>query len=108
MDIFYALAEPTRRNIIEMLATYGQLTASEISDKFQVTASAISQHLKVLREAKLVTMEKRAQQRLYEINTESLIEMEVWAKDMRKMWDERFDALDSLLEEEKQKLKNNN
>ena len=65
MDKFSALADPTRRHILEMLARRGQLSATEISDKFQVSPSAISQHLKVLREANLVQMEKRVQQRLY-------------------------------------------
>lgn len=68
MDKLYALAEPTRRTILEMLAKEGQLSATEISDRFNVSPSAISQHLKVLREANLVLMEKRAQQRLYRIN----------------------------------------
>lgn len=104
MDIFYALAEPTRRNIIEMLAASGHLSATEISDKFDVSPSAISQHLKVLREANLVQMEKRAQQRIYQVNPDAMQEVEVWAKKMRQLWEERFDALDLLLAAEKEKL----
>jgi DNA-binding transcriptional ArsR family regulator len=61
MDKFHALAESTRRKIIEMLAREGALTATEICEEFQVSPSAISQHLKILREANLVRMEKRAQ-----------------------------------------------
>ena len=76
MDKFHALAEPTRRDIIEMLATSGQLSASQICDKFPVSPPAISQHLKVLREAKLVRMEKRAQQRIYQLNPEGMHELE--------------------------------
>ena len=63
MDTFGALADPNRRSIIELLAVRGELPASEISSKFNITPAAISQHLKILREAELVTMEKRAQQR---------------------------------------------
>jgi DNA-binding transcriptional ArsR family regulator len=100
MDIFYALADPTRRNIIEMLAEYGRLSASAISEKFRMSAPAISQHLKVLRESKLVTMEKKAQQRIYQINPVSILELEVWTKKITCQWNERFDALDSLLEEQ--------
>ena len=73
MDMFSALAEPTRRSILEMLASEGRLSASEIADRFPVSAPAISQHLKVLREAKLVQVEKRAQQRIYEINPEAML-----------------------------------
>jgi DNA-binding transcriptional ArsR family regulator len=103
MDVFSALAEPTRRSIIEMLASQGRLSASEIADRFPVSAPAISQHLKVLREAKLVRVEKRAQQRIYQINPEALLELEHWAGKMREQWDEQFDALDRVLEAEKQK-----
>ena len=103
MDKFHALGEPTRRNIIEMLAANGQLCATEICDKFQVTPPAISQHLKVLREAKLVRMEKRAQQRIYEINPEAMLEVEEWARQMTHLWNQRFDALDRLLKGEKKR-----
>ncbi len=104
MDIFYALAEPTRRSIVEMLALNGQLSATDIYSKFKVSASAISQHLKVLRESKLVNMEKRAQQRIYQLNPDAMVELETWAKKMNQQWNQRFDALDVLLEEEKNKL----
>ena len=103
MDKFSALADPTRRNILEMLARRGQLSATEISDKFQVSPSAISQHLKVLREANLVQMEKRAQQRLYQINPAAMVELEAWAKHITQRWNERFEALDEVLEAEKKK-----
>jgi DNA-binding transcriptional ArsR family regulator len=105
MDMFYALAEPTRREIIEMLANRGQLSATEIYDRFPVSHPAISQHLKVLRDAKLVRVEQRAQQRLYQINPETMLELEGWAKQMAELWNERFDALDNLLKAEKRKRK---
>ncbi len=98
MDTFQALSDPNRRRILELIAAKGQLTASDISGNFKVSAPAISQHLKVLREAKLVDMEKRAQQRIYTINATSIHEIEEWAKKMVKMWDERFKKLDKLLE----------
>jgi len=104
MDVFSALAEPTRRSIIEMLASHGHLSASEISDRFPVSASAISQHLKILREAELVHMEKQAQQRIYRINPDTVHELEQWARDVREMWDERFDALDLVLEAEQKAI----
>jgi DNA-binding transcriptional ArsR family regulator len=104
MDKFTALADPIRRKILEMLAANGQLSATEISARFQVTPSAISQHLKVLREANLVRMEKRAQQRLYQINPDTVIELEQWARQLTQRWNERFEALDRLLEAEKKKI----
>jgi DNA-binding transcriptional ArsR family regulator len=104
MDKFSALADPTRRNILEMLANSGQLSATEISAKFQATPSAISQHLKVLREANLVLIEKRAQQRIYRINPDTVGELEQWARQLTQRWNERFEALDAVLEAEKKKL----
>jgi DNA-binding transcriptional ArsR family regulator len=103
MDIFSALAEPTRRSILEILARNGQLSATDISGKFPVSPSAISQHLKVLREAKLVQMEKRAQQRMYQLNPDAMLELEAWARHMTQLWQQRFDALDAVLEAEKKK-----
>ena len=58
MDKFTALAEPNRRRIIELIASNAEMSASEISNQFDISAPAISQHLKILREAKLVSMEK--------------------------------------------------
>jgi uncharacterized protein YndB with AHSA1/START domain/DNA-binding transcriptional ArsR family regulator len=107
MDIFTALAEPTRRTIVEMLARSGPLSATEIYEKFPVSPPAISQHLKVLREAKLVHMEKRAQQRMYQLNPDALFELEGWASHMTQLWHQRFDALDRVLEAEKKNIAQN-
>jgi DNA-binding transcriptional ArsR family regulator len=104
MDVFDALADPTRRKIIELLARSGQLSATEIYEKFPASPPAISQHLKVLREANLVLVEKRAQQRIYRINPDAMLELEDWAKRMTQLWSERFEALDRILEAEKKKL----
>jgi len=104
MDMFSALAEPTRRSILELLALKGELSATDISDKFKVSPPAISQHLKVLREANLVEMEKRAQQRIYQINPDKMDELEVWVKKLKANWDARFDRLDEVLKMEKAKL----
>ena len=103
MDIFSALADPTRRKIMELLAHYGQLSATEICDKFEMTPPAISQHLKILREANLVQMEKRAQQHIYRINPEAMLELEGWARQLTALWNGRLDALDKVLQAEKKK-----
>jgi DNA-binding transcriptional ArsR family regulator len=103
MDMFSALADPTRRKIIEILATNGQLSASQICEKFPVSPPAISQHLKILREAELVHMEKRAQQRIYQLNPESLLVLQDWTHRITQIWNQRFDALEKVLEAEKKK-----
>jgi predicted transcriptional regulator len=103
MDIFQALGDKSRRNIIELLAKKGQLTSTDISNQFHISAPAISQHLKVLREANLVQMEKRAQQRLYKINPAAMEDIQKWIKKLAQMWDDRFLALDKILEQGKKK-----
>ena len=104
MDMFVALSDPTRRAILEILATRGELSATAIYEQFSVSPQAISQHLKVLREANLVVMEKHAQKHLYRLNPQTLSEFEAWVKQMQQRWEERFAALDAILESEKQKL----
>ncbi len=103
MNIFSALADPTRRKILEMLAQKGEMPASEIAEQFSASPPAISQHLKSLREADLVLVEKRAQQRIYTLNPQALLELEGWARQMMQLWNERFEAFDKVLEAEKVK-----
>ena len=105
MDMFIALSDPTRRTILEMLAKNGRLSATEIYDNFEVSHPAISQHLKVLRDADLVNVEKRSQQRLYQINPKKIEDLDIWVRKLAKGWDERFDRLDKALENEKIKMK---
>ncbi len=100
MDVFYALSDPTRRQILQLLAQRGKLSAAEVCAQFSVSPPAISQHLKVLKEANLVQMEKHAQQRIYRLNPAGMAEVEGWAHNMTSLWNERLDALDRLLQEE--------
>jgi DNA-binding transcriptional ArsR family regulator len=103
MDAFAALSDPTRRKIIELLAGAGELPAAEIAAHFPISAPAISQHLKVLQAAGLVTVEKRAQQRIYRINPGAMLELEDWSRQLRQLWSQRFDALEQILVQEMRK-----
>lgn len=103
MDMFEALADPTRRSILELLASRGELAATAIYEQFPISPQAISQHLKILREAHLVEMEKRAQKHLYRLNPQTLSQFEAWVQQMQQRWSERFEALDAVLEREKKK-----
>jgi DNA-binding transcriptional ArsR family regulator len=98
-----ALADPTRRNILELLANNGELAATAIYEQFPVSPQAVSQHLKVLRETHLVEMEKRAQKHVYRLNPQTLSQFEAWVQHMQQRWEERFAALDIALEREKKK-----
>lgn len=106
MDAFTAIAEPTRRNILEMLSTSGSLAATDIYKNFSSSPPAISQHLKVLREAKLVRVEKRAQQRIYYINPLPMKKLERWIKQFAAVKEQEFQRLDSLLETLKNEAEN--
>jgi len=97
MDAFTALAEPTRRNIMEMLATSGSLSATDIYKNFKASAPAISQHLKVLRTANLVRVEKRAQKRIYYVNPEPMKELEKWIQIFTQQMQDSHDRLEALL-----------
>ncbi len=96
MSAMTALGDPTRRQIVEMLALR-ELTAGEIVKAFSLTAPAISQHLKVLREAKLVKVRAEGQKRIQSLNPEGLAEIEAWTKRMRTFWEGRLDALEQEL-----------
>lgn len=99
MDPFSALADPTRRAIIELLAQRGEMPATEIAAQFAISAPAVSQHLRVLRESGLVQVEKQAQRRLYRIDPTVMLEVEGWARRTREIWNQRLDALERFLRE---------
>jgi DNA-binding transcriptional ArsR family regulator len=103
VDKFAALADPTRRKIVELLARAGRMPASEISEHFPVSPQAISQHLKILREAKLVLVDKRAQQRIYRVNPIAVRELEEWAMRIVSLWNRRYEVLDRSVEEAESK-----
>jgi len=100
MDALYALAEPRRRKVVEILAQRGRLSASQICDEFDVTPQAVSQHLGVLREANVIQMEKQAQRRLYSLNPRSMDHIQAWAAQMAGLWLSRLNRLESALEED--------
>jgi DNA-binding transcriptional ArsR family regulator len=96
MLTFTALADPTRRQIVEMLAD-GERTAGAIAKQFEVSGPAISQHLKVLREARLVRVRADAQRRIYALNAAGIGELDAWLSNIRRFWRGRLDALEREL-----------
>ena len=89
METFVALADPTRRRIVEMLAQ-GRLSSGEIASRFEITAPAVSQHLKVLRNARLVRVRPEAQRRIYELDEAGVAELSLWLADIRRLLGERI------------------
>ena len=100
MDALTAIAEPRRRRVVEILARRGKLSASQIYQEFDVTPQAMSQHLRVLREADVLQVERKAQQRLYSLNPRSMDQIQGWAVQMARLWLSRLDRLDKALKEE--------
>ncbi len=96
MTGFAALADPTRRRIVELLAQKPR-AAGAIAQEFAISQPAVSQHLKILREAQLVRVHVQAQQRIYELNPESLFEIQAWLANITRFWTGRLDALESQL-----------
>jgi DNA-binding transcriptional ArsR family regulator len=90
------LADPTRQRIVEMLAT-GAMSSGDIARRFDVSAPAISQHLRTLRDAKLVRVRAQAQMRFYELDPEGVEELANWIARVRSFWSEKLDALQEEL-----------
>jgi DNA-binding transcriptional ArsR family regulator len=99
MQALNALADPTRQRIVEMLAAR-ELSAGAIAGKFDVSAPAISQHLKVLRDAKLVRVRVDAQRRIYALDPAGFDEMDEWLARIRRFWRGKLDALERELNKE--------
>lgn len=95
---FAALADPTRRAILARLAT-GEATVTELAAPFDMSLPGVSKHLKVLREAGLVTQGRDAQWRPVRLEPSRLQEVSAWVEQYRRLWEARFDRLDAYLRE---------
>jgi DNA-binding transcriptional ArsR family regulator len=103
--VFFALADPTRRAMLARLAR-GEATVSELAEPFRLAQPTISKHLRVLEEAGLIAQGREAQRRPRKLVVGGpLREADAWLEPFRQQWERRFDALDELLQEEKQKKK---
>ena len=96
MQAFAALGDPTRQRIVEMLAAR-ELSSGEIARRFDMTAPAVSQHLKLLREAGLVQVRRDAQRRIYALDPTGLAAVDTWLAPFRRFWAGRLDALEAQL-----------
>lgn len=99
-DVFQAIADPTRREIINLVA-YSPLNLNAIADNFDVSRPAISQHIKILEECGLINIKKQGRERFCEIQLEPLNDVAIWIEKFRKMWEDRFSAIDDMLEDMK-------
>jgi DNA-binding transcriptional ArsR family regulator len=94
VEIWEALADPTRREIVQRLAS-GEATAGALAAAFDIARPGVSRHLRVLREAAVIDVRQDAQRRIYSLNAGVLDEVEQWCADVRRFWSGRLDALDT-------------
>jgi DNA-binding transcriptional ArsR family regulator len=95
---FDVLAEPARRQILDLLLE-GERPVGELVDRLPLSQPGVSKHLRVLREAGLVTVRGDAQRRLYRVRPEPLAEVDAWLAPYRRLWQRRLDALERHLDE---------
>ncbi|MGH7587623.1 MAG: ArsR/SmtB family transcription factor [Gemmatimonadota bacterium] len=104
IETFAALSEPNRFRIVELLRS-GPRPVNAISARLQLKQPQVSKHLRVLKEAGIVNVQPRAQQRLYELRAQPLRQLHHWLERYRQVWDARFEELDGLIEELKEEEK---
>ncbi len=98
-DVFAALANPVRREILVRLRS-GPVRATELARGFAIRRPAVSEHLQVLRKAKLVREEPRGRERYYHLDPRPLGEAETWLAAFHQYWEERLSQLEDVLNEE--------
>ena len=101
-DAFNAVAEPRRRQILDALAD-GERRVNDLVAVLEISQPQVSKHLKVLREVGLVEVREAGRERIYRLDSRSLKPIHDWVGKYERMWSERFDALDEVLEELKNK-----
>ncbi len=98
-DVFVAIADPTRRKLIRLLADGDDLPLHELTPHFQMGRTAVSKHLMVLREADLVRNRKTGRETRYRLNPEPLQEVKDWLSFYEQFWNERAAILKNILED---------
>jgi DNA-binding transcriptional ArsR family regulator len=99
-DVFQAIADPTRRDIINLIA-HQSMNLNSIAENFDVSRPAISQHIKILIECGLVTIKKQGRERFAEASLRPLNQVADWIEPFRKQLEEKYQALDDVLEDMK-------
>jgi DNA-binding transcriptional ArsR family regulator len=95
-DVFQAIADPTRREILGLLAEQ-TLTLNKIIENFQISQPAVSKHIRILTECGLVAITQQGRERFCEARLDQLNEVTDWVEQSRKLWNHRFEKLDNFL-----------
>ena len=103
-DVFQAIADPTRRAIITLIALQA-MTPNAIAEHFDSSRQAVSKHLRILTECQLVKQEQQGREIYYQLEVKKMKEIDIWLEQFRKIWEQRFDQLDNVLSTIKNKKK---
>ena len=95
-DIFQAIADPTRRAIIALIALQA-MTPNAIAVNFNMTRQAVSKHLRILTECELVKQDQQGREIYYSLEIDKMKEIDNWLEQYRTIWEDRFNQLDNLL-----------
>lgn len=95
-DVFQAIADPTRRAIITLIALQA-MTPNSIAQHFDTTRQAVSKHLKILSECELVKQEQQGREIYYSLEIDKMKEIDQWLEQFKIIWETRFNQLDDLL-----------
>ena len=95
-DIFQAIADPTRRAIIALIALQA-MTPNALAEHFNTSRQAVSKHIKILAECELIEQEPQGREIYYQLKIDKMKEIDTWLAQFRKIWEDRFNALDNLL-----------
>lgn len=95
-DIFQAIADPTRRAIIALIAVQA-MTPNALAARFETSRQAISKHLRILAECELIAQEQKGREIYYVLEIEKMKEIDEWLEQYRKIWETRYSQLDELL-----------
>ena len=95
-DVFQAIADPTRRAIILLIAAQA-MTPNALAEHFDTTRQAVSKHLKILTECELLKQEYQGREIYYQLEVKKMKEIDKWLEQFRKIWEDRFNQLDKVL-----------
>lgn len=95
-DIFQAIADPTRRAILTLIA-FQAMTPNAIAEHFDTTRQAISKHLRILTECELLKQKQEGREIYYQLEVKKMKELDKWLEQFRKIWETKFNQLDNLL-----------
>ncbi|HYV90162.1 MAG TPA: metalloregulator ArsR/SmtB family transcription factor [Chitinophagales bacterium] len=101
-DVFQAIADPTRRAILLLVATQS-MTAGAIASNFDTARPTVSKHLQILTECELLEQEQNGREMYYHINPKKMKEVDAFIEPFRKMWEQRFSKLESIMKKHKSK-----